>query len=88
MIAPSGSARVSPATGVIDGRKGFVVPILGHASFEQTVFEREIGDDFFQRLGFETKLFDLARGGRTRGVTGQAAFAGFEEFFRPAVILR
>ncbi len=44
-----------------------LTPTLGHAFFKQAVLEREIGDDFLQRLGFAAQVFDLAgRGGAGR----------------------
>jgi hypothetical protein len=42
-------------------------PTLEHAFFKQAVFECEIGDHFFERLGFAAQVFDLAgRGGAGR----------------------
>ena len=63
-----------------------VAPIPGHAFYKQTEFEGLFSDDFFQLLGLAAQILDFGAGRRTRCVTGEAAFAGFEELFRPAVV--
>lgn len=60
---------------------GYLMPRRPHPRscfFKQTIFEREVGDDFL----------DLARCGGAGGVAGQAPFARFQKLLRPAVILR
>jgi hypothetical protein len=59
----------------------------GHAFFEQTQFEGLLGDDLFQLQGLALEVFDLAGGCRSGRVAGQTPLAGFEELFRPAVVL-
>ncbi|EZQ17711.1 integrase [Halopseudomonas bauzanensis] len=60
--------------------------IRDHAFFEQTVFQRQIGNAFLQRAGFAAQILDLVAGGGARRVTGQAALAGFHELPGPGVI--
>ena len=45
-----------------------------------------LGDDLFQFLRFASEVLDVAGIGGPLGVTGQAAFAGFEELLRPTVV--
>src|SRR5215831_6200376 len=54
--------------------------------FQQPVLEHQLGNDLFQRAGLPTQILDLVRGRGPRGVAGQAFFASFQKFLRPAVI--
>ena len=62
--------------------------------FKQSVFEGEIGHDFFQRLRLSTKVLHLVPRSCTssevaaRRVTGKPFLAGLQELFRPAVVHR
>ena len=61
-------------------------PILGHAFFKQPQLKRLLGDDFLQFDSLTFEVFDFAGGGRSGGVACEAAFASFEELFRPAIV--
>lgn len=52
--------------------------------FEQPQFKRLFGDHLLQLLG--PQLLDLIGGGRSGGIPGKPAFAGFQELLRPTVI--
>src|SRR5690606_41241160 len=56
------------------------------AFFEQTVFQRQIGDACLQRAGLPTQILNLVRGGSTSRITRQSALAGLHELLGPCVI--
>ena len=51
--------------------------------FEQTVFQRQINDAFFQRTGLTAQILDLIADGGTCRIASQASLAGLHELFRP-----
>lgn len=54
--------------------------------FEQPQLESLLGDDFLQLQGLALEVFDFAGGCGSGRVAGETAFAGFEEFLRPAEV--
>ena len=54
--------------------------------FEQTVFQRRVGDAFLQGTSLRAQILDLVTGGGTHRVTGQPALAGLRELLGPSVI--
>src|ERR1700733_470823 len=65
-----------------------VSPIPDHAFFKQSVFESEVGHDFFQRLRLSTNVLYLV-GSRGAGcVAGESPLARLQELFRPAIVHR
>ena len=53
----------------------------GHTFFKQSVFEGEIGHDFFQRLRLSTKVLYLVGGRGARRVAGEPPFTGLQDSF-------
>jgi hypothetical protein len=59
-----------------------VSPIRGHAFFEQSVFECEIGHDLLQRLRFAAEILHLVGGRGASCVAGESPLAaGLQELF-------
>jgi hypothetical protein len=54
--------------------------------FQQTVFERQVGNAFLERAGFAAQILHLASGCGTSSITGKSALAGFHELPGPGVI--
>ena len=54
--------------------------------FEQSQFQRLLGNDFLQFLGLALEILDLIAGRGSRSITREAPLAGFEELLGPAVV--
>src|SRR5690606_17728814 len=68
---------------------GYLIPGLPHPRscfFEQAVFQGQVGHAFLESACLPAQVLDLVAGRRTHRITGQAAFAGLHELFRPGVI--
>jgi hypothetical protein len=61
-------------------------PIRDHAFFEQSQFERLLGNDLLQFLGLPPQFLDLIARGRPGSVPGKPPLARFQKFLRPAVV--
>src|SRR5439155_22271303 len=78
-------ARRSQASRKQDTSCG-ILPIRGHAFFEQTIFEGQLSHDLLQRAGLASQVLDLVRGRGPGRIASQSLLPGLEKVFRPAVI--
>ncbi len=60
--------------------------VTEHAFLEQAVFQRQIGNHFFQGCSFKSQFLHLGTGRLSRRVTGQALFAGLQKLLGPGII--
>ena len=61
-------------------------PIRDHAFFKQPVFEKRLGQRFFQLPELSADILHLVRGGVAGGIAGKPLLARLEEVLRPAII--
>ena len=62
------------------------MPIPENECFQQPVLHHQLRQCFFELRGLRAHGLHLIRGRFLGGVTGQALFACFQEFLRPAVV--